>query len=133
MFWIGRLASPQSWPDTAQTFAAAMSGDASAVLDAVNEKELVDLERSAVSCNDNKPFAPPKPEDVIDEALFVQENVTRFGLTITISEPDSGCQFWPVTPPERFLGPWNSTTKNPILIISNTVRYLVFPLSCAAC
>ena len=41
MFWIRRLASPQSWPDTAQTFAAAMSGDASAVLDAVNEKELV--------------------------------------------------------------------------------------------
>ncbi|RPD76009.1 hypothetical protein L226DRAFT_522437 [Lentinus tigrinus ALCF2SS1-7] len=116
----GRARLPQNWQSTAQAFAAAMAGDASAVLDAVNEKELVDMERSAVSCNDNKPFAPPKPEDVIDEALFVQQNVTRFGLTITISEPDSGCQFWPVTPPERFLGPWNSTTKNPILIISNT-------------
>ncbi|KAI0719840.1 TAP-like protein-domain-containing protein [Cerioporus squamosus] len=120
LFWIGNLAVPQGWSNTAQAFAAAMAGDGSAVLDAVNEKELVDLERSAVSCNDNKPFAPPKPEDVIDEALFVQQNVTRFGLTITISEPDSGCQFWPVTPPERYLGPWNSTTKNPILIISNT-------------
>ncbi|TFK81819.1 alpha/beta-hydrolase [Polyporus arcularius HHB13444] len=120
LFWIGALASPSNWPHAAEAFAAAMAGDASAVMDAVNQKELVDLERSAVSCNDNKPFALPKPEDVIDEALFVQQHVTRFGLTITISEPDSGCQYWPVTPPERYLGPWNSTTKNPILIISNT-------------
>ncbi|EJF56709.1 hypothetical protein DICSQDRAFT_174660 [Dichomitus squalens LYAD-421 SS1] len=32
----------------------------------------------------------------------------------------SGCQYWPVTPPERYLGPWNKTLSNPILIISNT-------------
>ncbi len=126
VFWVGNLATPSTWPHAAQVFAAAMAGDASAVMDAVNQKELVDLERSAVSCNDNRPFAPPKPEDVIDEALFVQQHVTRFGLTITISEPDSGCQYWPVTPPERYLGPWNSTTKNPILIISNTVSRLIY-------
>ena len=91
MFWIGRLASPQSWPDTAQTFAAAMSGDASAVLDAVNEKELVDLERSAVSCNDNKPFTLPPISDIVDELLTVYQNVSRSVFSVVTTELDGGC------------------------------------------
>ena len=56
------------------------------------------------------------------------ENVTRFGLAVVTHEPDSGCEFWPVAPPERYLGPWNKTLANPILIVSNTVRLTEFHL-----
>lgn len=119
---MGALISPTSWPQAAEILAQAIAGNGTSILDAVNTKDLVDLERSAVSCNDNKPFKAPTPAEVIDEQLYDQAHVSRFSLTVVVSEPDAGCQFWPVTPPERFLGPWNQTLKNPMLIISNTVR-----------
>ncbi|KAI0372413.1 hypothetical protein BV20DRAFT_991265 [Pilatotrama ljubarskyi] len=121
LYIMGALVSPMSWPNAAAALAQAMAGNGTAVLNSVNTKDLKDLERSAVSCNDNKPFAPPTPEEVIDEQLYDTEHVSRFSLTVVISEPDAGCQFWPVTPPERFLGPWNHTLRNPMLIISNTL------------
>ena len=99
-----------------------MNGDTSAMLNAANEKELVDLERSAVTCNDVKPFAPPSAEDYVDVALEVLETRSRFVLAIDTHEPDNGCEYWPATPPERYSGPWNATFKNPVFIISNTVR-----------
>ncbi|KAL1948533.1 hypothetical protein VTO73DRAFT_12608 [Trametes versicolor] len=121
LFLMGALISPTSWPQAAEILAQAIAGNGTAILDAVNTKDLVDLERSAVSCNDNKPFKAPTPAEVIDEQLYDQAHVSRFSLTVVVSEPDAGCQFWPVTPPERFLGPWNQTLKNPMLIISNTL------------
>ncbi|KAI0372414.1 hypothetical protein BV20DRAFT_1050746 [Pilatotrama ljubarskyi] len=121
LFLLGALESPSSWPGAARAFNQAMSGDGAVVLNSLhNSQYLSDLERSAVSCNDNKPFPAPTPEEVIDEQLYVLEHVSQFGLAVVVSEPDAGCQFWPVTPPERFLGPWNHTLRNPILIISNT-------------
>ncbi|KAI0708631.1 TAP-like protein-domain-containing protein [Earliella scabrosa] len=119
-FWIGSLTNPDSWPSTAQQFAAAMAGDASEVLNTVNTPQYVDLQRSGVSCNDQKPFPAPTPEETVDELIDVYTNVTRFNFAVTISEADSGCQYWPVSPPEKFLGPWNNTLKNPVLIVSNT-------------
>lgn len=104
-----------------------MDGDGTAVLNGLSHTQyLSDLERSAVSCNDNKPFKAPTPEEVIDEQLDVLKHLTRFALAVVVAEPDAGCQYWPVTPPERFLGPWNHTLRNPVLIISNTVRSLVY-------
>ncbi|KAI0658733.1 TAP-like protein-domain-containing protein [Cubamyces menziesii] len=121
LFLLGALESPPSWPSAAQAFDQAMQGDGTDVLNGVRDAQyLNDLERSAVSCNDNKPFPAPTPEEVIDEQLYVLEHVSRFGLAVVVSEPDAGCQFWPVTPPERFLGTWNHTLRNPMLIISNT-------------
>ncbi|KAH9884113.1 TAP-like protein-domain-containing protein [Cubamyces lactineus] len=121
LFLLGMLQKPATWPDSADALDRAMNGDGSAILQRLRDGQyLVDLERSAVSCNDNKPFPAPTPEEVIDEQLYVLENVSRFGLALVVAEPDAGCQFWPVTPPERFLGPWNHTLRNPILIISNT-------------
>ncbi|KAI0634190.1 TAP-like protein-domain-containing protein [Trametes polyzona] len=121
LFLLGALESPSSWRDAAQAFDQAINGDGSAVLNTLQDSQfLQDLERSAVSCNDNKPFDAPTPEEVIDEQLYVLQHVSRFGLAVVVSEPDAGCQFWPVTPPERFLGPWNHTLRNPILIVSNT-------------
>ncbi|EIW53437.1 uncharacterized protein TRAVEDRAFT_74763 [Trametes versicolor FP-101664 SS1] len=121
LFLLGALESPSSWPGAARAFAQAMDGDGTAVLNGLSHTQyLSDLERSAVSCNDNKPFKAPTPEEVIDEQLDVLKHLTRFALAVVVAEPDAGCQYWPVTPPERFLGPWNHTLRNPVLIISNT-------------
>ena len=96
-----------------------MAGDGSAVLNAVNTKSTVDLEDWAVTCNDVRPFAPVPPAAFVDEALGDLERVSRFRLATV---PDDGCEFWPVTPPERFQGPFNASLRNPVLIVSNTVR-----------
>ncbi|KAI0325007.1 alpha/beta-hydrolase [Cubamyces sp. BRFM 1775] len=121
IFFLGALQRPTTWPNAASAFDLAMKGDGSAVIQRLQDGQyLVDLERSAVSCNDNKPFPAPTPAEVIDEQLYVLENISRFSLALVVAEPDAGCQFWPVTPPERFQGPWNHTLRNPILIISNT-------------
>ena len=100
-FWIGSLTNPDSWPSTAQQFAAAMAGDASEVLNTVNTPQYVDLQRSGVSCNDQKPFPAPTPEETVDELIDVYTNVTRFNFAVTISEADSGCQYWPVSPDRK--------------------------------
>lgn len=133
VYLLGALESPSSWPGAARAFAQAMDGDGTAVLNGLSHTQyLSDLERSAVSCNDNKPFKAPTPEEVIDEQLDVLKHLTRFALAVVVAEPDAGCQYWPVTPPERFLGPWNHTLRNPVLIISNTVRSLVYGCGDAA-
>lgn len=125
VFWIDVFVSPTSWPDAAQAVDQAMNGNTSAMLDAANEKEVIDLERSAVTCNDVPSFSPPTAEEYVDQFLFQLENKTRFVLAIDTHEPDSGCEYWPATPPERYTGPFNKTLSNPILIISNTVSPLV--------
>ncbi|KAF7790649.1 hypothetical protein EIP86_001605 [Pleurotus ostreatoroseus] len=121
VFLLDSLESPRSWIEAAKAISDAMKGNATTIINAFGF-QLRDLERSAVSCNDNRPFTPPAPETVIDEALDVFQEVSRLVFSVFTTEPDGGCQYWPVTPPERFEGPWNHTLRNPILIVSNTVR-----------
>ncbi|KAM5538029.1 hypothetical protein V8D89_008226 [Ganoderma adspersum] len=123
IFLMRTLENPGSWGMAAQAFHSAMNGNASAVLDALTLQaagDPTDLQRSAVTCNDERPFAPPTPETLVKTALESLQSISRFYYSAIITEPDSGCQYWPFAPPERYLGPWNNTPKNPILIISNT-------------
>ncbi|KAI0752659.1 TAP-like protein-domain-containing protein [Daedaleopsis nitida] len=120
LFLLSILEVPNSWPTMASWLASALAGDPTFVMNAVSPGQFPDLERSGVSCNDQMPFTAPTPEETIDEAIDVYKTVTRFNFAVTVAEADSGCQYWPVTPPERYSGPWNATTKNPVLIVSNT-------------
>ena len=113
------------WPKTAYALTKALSGDATDLMNLGRLMATRDMERQAISCNDRLPFEPPSAEEVIDESLFVLKNVSRFGMAVMTTEPDSGCEYWPFNPPERFQGPWNHTLSNPILIHSNTVRLSV--------
>lgn len=127
MYLFRVLQDPSEWRYAAQRIADAMRGDGTAIGCALLSGRMAigvapSLVRSAVSCNDNAPFAAPSPEIVVDEILDVFDNVSRFAFSVMTTEPDGGCQYWPVTPPERYLGPWNHTLRNPILIVSNTVR-----------
>lgn len=131
------LQKPERWPSFARSLVDAMEGDGSGlvnlllpqlVLNPGRTQAAPDLQRLAVTCLDSPPpLSPddfPTPEQLADIGLATIQNVSRhFGMSASISEPDGGCQFWPVTPPERFIGPWNHTLKNPILIVSNTVSH----------
>lgn len=119
-FIMAILPYPSIWPEAASAIADALSGDSSNVLGFLGPPTL-DMERSAVSCNDNKPFSPPSSETIVDTWLKNFQEVSHAAFSFPISEPDGGCQYWPVTPPERYEGPWNKTLRNPILILSNTV------------
>ena len=116
------MPQPEAWNVTAQVFYDAMNGNASVLLEHIGGSDVgIDVTRSSISCNDQKRFAPPTPQAVIDEGLRATQDTSRFYFAVLVNEPDSGCQYWPFTPPEQYLGPWNKTLKNPILIISNTV------------
>jgi hypothetical protein len=53
----------------------------------------------------------------------------HFGASVSVGEPDGGCQYWPTRGkgPERFTGPWNASLDIPMLIVSNTVRPFTSP------
>lgn len=122
MYVTVALEMPGLWPQVAQQFHEAISGNATSLLNGIqwwNNLIYTDLERSAITCNDLKPFAPPSIEEVVDGYLDVYYNVSRSVFGVVTSEPDAGCQYWPVTPPERFEGPWNHTLKTPMLIITS--------------
>lgn len=121
VYLLMALQRPSNWQVASAGLAQAIAGNGTFVMDAT---ELVfgdDMARQAVSCNDNAPFKVPPAEEVVDALLDVFHNVSRLGLAVVTTEPDAGCQYWPVTPPERFQGPWNHTLSSPILILSNSV------------
>jgi len=129
------LQHPLIWRNLSIALDEAMEGNATLLMDLGHETAQkhegapsADLQRSAVSCNDQVPFEPPTPEEVVDEMMQTLEHISRFAFSVAASERDMGCQFWPVRPPERFAGPFNHTLKNPILIHSNELDP-VTPLS----
>lgn len=130
-FFFVILEMPRRWPHAAQVMADAIDGlDASPLLPDLWDF-YQDLERSAVSCNDQPSkemyFNPPTNEEIVEEMLDVAQLVTKFAWGVITTEQDSGCQYWYPNvgePPERFTGPWNPTLLNPMLIVSNTVRIL---------
>jgi len=83
-----------------------------------------DMERQAVFCNDAAEMndaTAPSNEEIVDELLDVAGTQTKFAFSVITTQPDSGCQYWPVVPSERFHGPWNQTLRNAILIVSPAV------------
>nr|XP_031861386.1 uncharacterized protein CI109_002990 [Kwoniella shandongensis]KAA5528458.1 hypothetical protein CI109_002990 [Kwoniella shandongensis] len=85
------------------------------------------LARLAVSCADSPPYDDDEPwptaEEMVNNLLKKSFNVTKtFGLTVNLMEQHGGCQFWPRSPNpvERFQGPFNSTLRTPMLVVSNS-------------
>lgn len=127
---------PAGWPVAAQYLAEAMSGNGTSILNMILPQYTseprpdlsysADLSRLAVTCLDSPPPKDeseyPTAELLADIGLGTLKSVSRhFGMSLTVTEPDGGCQFWPVNAPERFTGPWNHTLRNPILVVSAMV------------
>jgi hypothetical protein len=123
------LERPLRWPEAASMFSQALSGNGTLLFDMLNNP-IVPLgpSRLAVTCLDSPPPRSkdeyPSAEELADELIkTMEETSVHFGMSVGVGEPDGGCQFWPVQGPERFTGPWNSTLKTPMLILSNIVRF----------
>ncbi|KAK7455855.1 hypothetical protein VKT23_010892 [Stygiomarasmius scandens] len=120
------LQRPTRWPEAAESFASTFAGNGTALYSMLAQRSSgsYDLSRLAVTCLDSPsdPNSPPTAEELAEQGLKTLKEVSEhFGLSTGISEPDGGCEYWPVTGPERFTGPWdNATLEIPLLIISNT-------------
>ncbi|KAL0569408.1 hypothetical protein V5O48_012562 [Marasmius crinis-equi] len=133
------LHSPKNWPTFAQTLANAMAANhtAQAALyrmafpalhDPPHPPFARDLERQAITCLD-APVAssPVSAEELADQSLKALREASRhFGASTGLSEPDGGCEFWPmnseVQRTEIKLDKANEAMKSGkrVLIISNT-------------
>ncbi|KAJ3176209.1 hypothetical protein HDU87_005424 [Geranomyces variabilis] len=70
-----------------------------------------------ISCSDG-PVPPPfNKGELKHDIAKVNEQYPYGGDFSALAR--IGCSFWPGVAKERFSGPWNATTKNPVLILSN--------------
>ncbi|KAJ7250723.1 hypothetical protein C8J57DRAFT_1667415 [Mycena rebaudengoi] len=122
---------PPQWSIAATAYSQAMAGHGTLLFNKLANRisqatPRYDLVRLAVTCLDSP---PPKsaadmltPEDLAAEFLKTMRDVSpHFGPSVSVGEPDGGCQYWPVRGLERFTGPWNATLEWPMLIVSNTM------------
>ena len=123
------LPSPDDYGLYAQELATGLAGDPGAMLNTIETKAstMRDFQGAAVCCADNRHSgsgALPAPAMVVDANLNTTAHVSRFAFTVLGWGPFwwQDCETWPWAPPAPFYGPFNATTKNPVLIISNTVR-----------
>jgi hypothetical protein len=124
VFLLRILQIPVIWQQAATAFQEAIDGDGSVIMRSLQFRPGMDLQRSGVSCNDQLPYKAAPPEGIVNTLLDAYYNVSRTAFSVVTTEPDAGCQTWPVIPPERFQGPWNHTLLNPILVLSNTVSLI---------
>ncbi|KAF7317226.1 hypothetical protein HMN09_00457700 [Mycena chlorophos] len=139
------LERPPLWSESAHAFAEAISGNGTILYNKLTNSYSTrsdfdptthyDLSRLGVSCMDSPPpyedaekQPAPTPEDLAAEFLRTMELVSpHFGASVSVGEPDGGCQFWPTAGrgPERFAGPWGVGFQEgmevPMLIVSNTM------------
>ncbi|KAJ7763322.1 hypothetical protein B0H16DRAFT_1368317 [Mycena metata] len=125
------LERPPQWSESALALSQAMAGNGTLLFNklATPRAESIpryDLVRLGVTCMDSpppkSPAEVPTAEDLAAELMRSMREVSpHFGVSVSVGEPDGGCQYWPVRGPERFAGPWNATLEWPMLIVSNTM------------
>ncbi|KAJ7187332.1 hypothetical protein C8R46DRAFT_1059501 [Mycena filopes] len=125
------LERPPLWSESANAIAEAMAGNGTLLFNKLatprpQTSPHYDLARLGVTCMDSPPPRSsaeiPTAEDLAAELLRAMREVSpHFGASVSVGEPDGGCQYWPVRGPERFAGPWNATLEWPMLIVSNTM------------
>ncbi|KAJ7226696.1 hypothetical protein GGX14DRAFT_626760 [Mycena pura] len=129
------LERPPQWAESALAFAQALAGNGTLLFNKLATPREAhsphyDLVRLGVTCLDSPPPASPAevptPEDLADEFVRTMRTVSpHFGASVSVGEPDGGCQYWPVRGPERFAGPWNATLAWPMLISGLRINALM--------
>ncbi|KAJ7032679.1 hypothetical protein C8F04DRAFT_1040285 [Mycena alexandri] len=125
------LERPPQWSESALAFSQAMAGNGTLLFNKLATPRAeptphYDLARLGVTCVDSpppkSPAEVPTAEELAAELMKSMREVSpHFGVSVSVGEPDGGCQYWPVRGPERFTGPWNATLEWPMLIVSNTM------------
>jgi pimeloyl-ACP methyl ester carboxylesterase len=114
------LGNPHFWPAAAAVLELAIQGDGSAVKDgATFTSEVLHSAadpRQAISCADS-----PARHDTADWPRVVRKltAISRIGGAPQGWGAGAACTSWPTRDTNRYTGPWNANTPNPILLINN--------------
>ena len=116
---LGGLPDPSLWPVAAAALEAAIQGDASlaetiargATTDQV--RMLFQEQSAALVCADSPARHPARAWLRVVDRL---EDLSRIGGPIE-GWHLAPCASWPTSSANRYTGPWNATTRNPILVI----------------
>lgn len=117
----GPLNSPASWPGLARDLEAAADGDGSAL--ATQARGLKEPIRTAlvpsqaINCADSHARRGPAAWPRVIHRLTGVSRIRGPLLGWWLWAP---CTTWPVKSADRYTGPWNATTKNPILVVGTT-------------
>lgn len=109
------LPKPEQWPLAAVLFEAAIQGDGSGIesvaAGATSDQVRVLLQEQSVAlvCADSPARAWPRVVDRLEAISRVAGPVVGW-----INAP---CASWPVASADRYTGPWNATTRHPILLV----------------
>jgi len=112
------LPVPAIWPDAAGMLEAAAQGDASAAETIARGAEAEPFHRSfeqstALLCADSPAKQNARQWPQVVHRL---EGVSRIGGPV-MGWLHAACAAWPTGSPDRYTGPWNASTPNPILLI----------------
>jgi pimeloyl-ACP methyl ester carboxylesterase len=113
------LPQPGRWPLAAALLDAAAEGDGSAIKDIAVEltsdqvRELLQEVGTGLVCADSPARHPARAWPRVVDRL---EAVSRIGGPV-VGWINAACASWPTPSANRYTGPWNATTRNPILLI----------------
>jgi pimeloyl-ACP methyl ester carboxylesterase len=118
---LAGLPDPSLWPVAAAALEEAIQGDASlaetiargATTDQV--RMLFQEQGAALVCADSPARHPASAWLRVVDRL---EDISRIGGPI-VGWQLAPCASWPTSSASRYTGPWNATTRNPILVIGN--------------
>ncbi|KAJ3164864.1 hypothetical protein HDU88_005076 [Geranomyces variabilis] len=122
---------PEQWPRVAEVLAAADRGDgvpwrnwvaqepedrcpAQDDADDWNTESVL-----AIACANTRPDYSGR-EDELESEMSRVAAMHPLGYASAASI-QVGCTYWPIRAVESFAGPWNATTKNTVLLLSNTL------------
>jgi pimeloyl-ACP methyl ester carboxylesterase len=117
------LGSPELWPQAASLLDAAARGDGSGIKaiarGATSEAFRAGFEQgAALACADSPARQSARAWPRVVRQL---EAVSRIGGRVFGWLQGAPCASWPVTSADRYTGPWNARTPNPILIVGTTL------------
>jgi pimeloyl-ACP methyl ester carboxylesterase len=117
---LAALAEPSVWPLAAAALEAAIQGDGS-VIEAIARTFTSDQVRigiqeqsTALICADSPARQPASAWPRVVDRL---EAVSRIGGPVVGWLVGAPCASWPRASADRYTGPWDATTKHPILVI----------------
>ena len=121
LFYVfANLGRPASWPQIAAALEQAASGDGSAIEIALNPQRPSYQSglnsATALQCADKpRPRVGPQAwPSIIGRLTRVSPYLAVNGWWLAVP-----CAAWPLLNADRYSGPWNASTHNPILVIGN--------------
>ena len=113
------LPNPTLWPVAAAVLEAAIQGDGSGIKDiaagATSDQVRMLLQEQGVAlvCADSPARHPARAWPRVVDRL---EAISRIGGPV-VGWINAPCASWPTASADRYTGPWNASTKHPILVI----------------